>query len=78
MKKRILIIILVILMLISVTGGLLVFGVNAYVKGSSRDYIITPEQAVALNDVDCIIVPIGDKPSVICVRCLQDVRILQP
>ena len=56
MKKRILIIILVILMLISVTGVLLVFGVNAYVKGSSRDYIITPEQAVALNDVDCIIV----------------------
>lgn len=56
MKKRILIIILVILMLISVTGGLLVFGVNAYVKGSSRDYIITPEQAVALKDVDCIIV----------------------
>ena len=56
MKKRILIIILVILMLISVTGVLLVFGVNAYVKGSSRDYIITPEQAVALKDVDCIIV----------------------
>lgn len=56
MKKRILIIILVILMLVSVTGVLLVFGVNAYVKGSSRDYIITPEQAVALNDVDCIIV----------------------
>ena len=56
MKKRILIIILVILMLVSVTGVLLVFGVNAYVKGSSRDYIITPEQAVALKDVDCIIV----------------------
>ena len=56
MKKRILIIILVILMLISVTGVLLVFGVNAYVKGSSMDYIITPEQAVALKDVDCIIV----------------------
>lgn len=40
----------------AVVGTSSVFGVNAYVKASSDEKIITPEQAAELEDVDCIIV----------------------
>lgn len=56
MKKRILIVILVIFMLLAVIGVSIVLSINAYVKSSSDNYIISPEEAAALEDVDCIIV----------------------
>ena len=33
-----------------------VFGIDAYVRGSTRDRILTQEQAQKLTDVDCIVV----------------------
>lgn len=56
MKRKILkkiAVALVCLMLVSAIG---VFSVNAYVKSVGEEKIITPEQASALNDIDCIIV----------------------
>ncbi len=56
-----------ILIQIAVVALCLVFGINAYVKASSDDCIITPEQAVSITDADCIIVlgsrVNGDTPS---------------
>lgn len=50
-----------------VAGSSAVFGVSGYVKAESADNILTPEEAAALDDVDCIIVlgckVNGDKPS---------------
>ena len=39
-----------------VIGAVYVFSVNAYVKNTTKDSIITPERASVLEDVDCIIV----------------------
>ena len=39
-----------------VIGAVYVFSVNAYVKNTTKDSIITPERASELEDVDCIIV----------------------
>ena len=55
-KKRLLIIILIICISLSVIGVSVLLGLNAYVKSVGGDYIITPEEAVTLADVDCIIV----------------------
>lgn len=55
-KKRLLIIILIICISISVIGASILLGLNAYVKGVAKADIITPEEAVNLEDVDCIIV----------------------
>ena len=41
---------------ISVIGASILLGLNAYVKGVAKADIITPEEAVNLEDVDCIIV----------------------
>lgn len=41
---------------VGVLGLCAVLGINAYVKGFSADKIITPEQAAAIEDADCIIV----------------------
>ena len=54
-KKRLLII-LIICISISVIGASILLGLNAYVKGVAKADIITPEEAVNLEDVDCIIV----------------------
>jgi vancomycin permeability regulator SanA len=32
------------------------FGINAFVKGTARDQILTPEEAATLTDVDCILI----------------------
>lgn len=55
-KKRLLIIILIICISISFIGASILLGLNAYVKGVAKADIITPEEAVNLEDVDCIIV----------------------
>ena len=39
-----------------VIGAVYIFSVNAYVKNTTKDSIITPERASELEDVDCIIV----------------------
>ena len=49
-------IILLLLLLAAITGGLIVFGINGYVVLSSKQQILTPENAAALSDVDCILV----------------------
>ena len=56
MKKRILIIVLVIFIIIISTGFAIAMGINSYVKGIGEKYIILPEQAAELKDVDCILV----------------------
>lgn len=43
-------------MCLGMLGGLTVLGINAYVKGSVMDRILSVEQAVELTDVDCILV----------------------
>lgn len=56
MKKRILIILLVIFIILISTGFAIAMGINSYVKGIGKKYIILPEQAAELKDVDCILV----------------------
>ena len=41
---------------LAVLGAAVVFGVNAWVVGSTEASILNPEQAAQLEDVDCIIV----------------------
>ncbi len=55
MKKKITKI-LCILLCLGLLGGLAVLGINGMVKLSTKDNILTPEQAAALTDVDCILV----------------------
>lgn len=43
-------------MCLGMLGGLTVLGINAYVKGSVKDRILSVEQAAQLTDVDCILV----------------------
>ena len=44
------------LLCLAILGTSVVSVVNAIVKGSAGDQILTPEQAAALEDVDCILV----------------------
>ncbi len=44
------------LLILGILGASLVFGINAYVVHSTTDRILTPEEAVALDDIDCILV----------------------
>lgn len=53
--KRLRIACLVIVFL-GVLGAGAVFGINAWVKGSVKDRILTQQQAAQLKDVDCIVV----------------------
>ena len=55
-KKRIIIIILVILISLTSIGIATVLGINAYVMNVGGKYIISPEKATELSDVDCILV----------------------
>jgi vancomycin permeability regulator SanA len=41
---------------LSVTGVAAVFGINAYVTWTSDDYVLSPEEAAKLEDVDCILI----------------------
>lgn len=57
---------LLIVLIVFTTGIIAVFGINGYVKASTRDMFLTPEQTAELN-ADCIIVlgagVSGDQPS---------------
>ena len=55
-KKRLIVILLIVCFSLSIIGGASVLGVNAYVKSVGGNNIITPEEALNLDDVDCIIV----------------------
>ena len=55
MKKKI-IYVLAVLAALAVTGLLLVFVVNGYVRSVGGERVIIPEQAAELEEVDCIIV----------------------
>ena len=41
---------------LAILGGIAVLGINGYVKSSTSDQIITPEEAAELTDIDCILV----------------------
>ncbi len=55
-KKSTLKKLLILLLCLLLAGGGAVFGINAYVKHTAKDRILTSEQAADLSDVDCIIV----------------------
>lgn len=55
MKKKFKKIILIFLILI-ITGAIIVLGINAYVKSSTRNQIIRSNDYSNLQDIDCIIV----------------------
>lgn len=56
MKKKVLKRILVSIICLALLGGITVLGINAYVKHSVADRILTSEEAAELADVDCIMV----------------------
>lgn len=55
-KRKGLRICLVMILCLGILGCAVVFGVNAYVKGSVADRIISSEDAAKLTEVDCILV----------------------
>lgn len=55
-RKRILLRILCIVMIVGILGMVGVFSLNAYVKHTASDRIVTTQQAAQLSDVDCILV----------------------
>lgn len=74
-KRRPLRRILTVLLVLSVVGSLVLFGINGYVKLSTKALLLTAEQAAELN-ADCILVlgagVSGDRPSALLndrIRC---------
>ena len=55
-KKRIWMRILIALLCLVLLGGITVLGINGHVKKSTSDQILSPEDAAALTDIDCILV----------------------
>ena len=55
-KRKILIIILAVCLGLAILGAVAVFSVDAYVKHVGKADILSPDEASALEDVDCIIV----------------------
>lgn len=51
-----LLVVLIVFAALAVLGAAAVFGIDAYVRGSTADRILTEEQAAELADVDCIVV----------------------
>ena len=56
MRKRKILRAFCVLVCLGLLGLIAVFGINAYVKGSVRDQILSVEEAAELQDVDCILV----------------------
>lgn len=56
MKKRIILRIFCVLVCLGILGMAALFGINAAVKGSVKNQILTPEEAAKLEGVDCILV----------------------
>ena len=54
--KKFIIISIIVIASLFVLGAASVLGINAYVKGSVKDRILSPEEAAQLTDVDCILV----------------------
>ena len=54
--KRILLSCLVAMVILGILGAAMLLGINAWVKSSVKDYILTEEQAAQLTDMDCILV----------------------
>ncbi len=55
-NRKTLITILIVLASLAFLGAAVVFGINAWVVHSGGRYILTPEEAATLSDVDCILV----------------------
>ncbi len=55
MKKAVKIILSIVLCL-GIIGGAAVFGLDAYIRGTTADRILTPQEAADMPDVDCILV----------------------
>lgn len=56
MKKRIIKRILLLLLCLALLGGVTALSINGYVKTSTANQILTPEEAAELTGVDCILV----------------------
>jgi len=56
MKKRIWKRIVLGMLCLGLAGGMAVLGINSYVKKSTANQIISPEEAAELADADCILV----------------------
>ena len=56
MKKRIWKRIILCLLCLALIGGITVLGINGHVKKSTSGQILSPEEAAALTDIDCILV----------------------
>ena len=56
LSKKTLVIILITLASLAIFGAALVFGINGWVVYSGGKYVLTPEEAASLSDVDCILV----------------------
>ena len=54
--KKILLRTCLVLIIMGLLGLGTVFAVNGYVVSSTKNRILTPQQATALTDVDCILV----------------------
>ena len=54
--KKIVLRVFCVLVCLGILGIGAVFGINAFVKGTARDQILTPEEAANLADVDCILI----------------------
>ena len=54
--RRIVLICAITLLGLGILGTATVFGINGYVVSSTASQILSPEQAAALDDVDCILV----------------------
>ena len=55
-KKKIVLRVFCVLVCLGILGIGALFGINAFVKGTARDQILTPEEAAKLTDVDCILI----------------------
>lgn len=55
-KKKIVLRVFCVLVCLGILSIGAVFGINAFVKGTARDQILTPEEAANLADVDCILI----------------------
>ena len=56
MKKQIWKRLFVVLLCLALVGGIAVLCINSHVRRSTADQILSPEEAAALTDVDCILV----------------------
>lgn len=55
-KKKWIIRSVIILLSLACLGAASLFGINAYVQGSTSSRILSPQQAAELEDIDCILV----------------------